>query len=319
MESNDPEDLPEPEEAITAALGTLQRATSDLADIQRLIDEMSAPSPDSGAEELITEVLERQHVHRAVRRPRLSDAIRAIEQFRQSILGAACSGRLTADWRDEHDDDTTALLRALKLQSRKRRKPLAKAQLDIEFPIPDAWQVVTLDFLIDRIEAGKSFSALGRPARADEWGVIKVSAMSWGNFREDENRAVPEGWEINPRCEIRSQDLLLSRANTEDLVGATILARETMPRLLLSDKSLRLIPYEVIDRMWLNYTLRSPLVRSQFSELATGTSDSMRNLSQDKVRSVTLCLPPTNEQIEIGRRLSALLSMADALVVREGW
>ena len=97
-----------------------------------------------------------------------------------------------------------------------------------------------------------------------------------------------------------------------------MLVGKTRPRLLLSDKSLRLIPHEGVDRTWLSYTLRSPLVRRQYSVEATGTSDSMRNLSQDKILSVTLPLPSTDEQREIGRRLSALLSLADSLTVRGG-
>jgi type I restriction enzyme, S subunit len=172
---------------------------------------------------------------------------------------------------------------------------------------------VTLGLLLDRIEAGKSFSALARPARDGEWGVVKVSAMSWGSFLADENKAVPEDRTINSDYEIRDGDLLLSRANTEDLVGATVLVGETRPRLLLSDKSLRLVPHEGIDKPWLNFTLRSSLVRAQFAERATGTSDSMRNLSQEKILATTLPLPSTAEQREIARRVDGLLGIAHRL------
>ena len=177
--------------------------------------------------------------------------------------------------------------------------------------LPSGWQAVTLDLLIERIEAGRSFNAEPRPATAKEWGVIKVSAMSWGRFLEDENKAVLDSRRINATYEIRSGDLLISRANTADLVGATVLVSNIRPRLLLSDKSLRLVPRRGIDKAWLNYILRSPLVRSQFSEWATGTSDSMRNLSQVKILAVTLPLPPTGEQREISRRVDQLLSTAD--------
>src|SRR5205823_3052814 len=39
--------------------------------------------------------------------PHLPAARRAIERFRQAVLAAACSGRLTADWRDKHPDLAT--------------------------------------------------------------------------------------------------------------------------------------------------------------------------------------------------------------------
>ena len=51
--------------------------------------------------------------------------------------------------------------------------------------------------LLHDIEAGKSLKIPGRPADDDKWGVIKVSAMTWGEFDE--------------RYEIEPGDLLLSR------------------------------------------------------------------------------------------------------------
>ncbi|WP_432941540.1 restriction endonuclease subunit S [Kribbella sp. CA-253562] len=241
----------------------------------------------------------------------LAQAQRAIERFRRSVLAAASLGRLTADWREEHKGGVDELVKSLRKTG--RRRPPTEPQADLIDELQADWEIVTLDLLIDHIEAGKSFSALGRPADPDEWGVIKVSAMSWGSFLEDENKAVPDGRHINPDFEVRSGDLLLSRANTADLVGATVLVGEIRPRLLLSDKSLRLVPRAGIEAPWLNYVLSSPLVRGQFSERATGTSDSMRNLSQAKILSTTLALPPTEEQKEIWRRVDELFKAANIL------
>lgn len=95
---------------------------------------------------------------------------------------------------------------------------------------------VRLECLIDRVEAGKSFGGSSPPAALDEWGIIKVSAMTWGEFRQDQNKAVPPD-RVDPRYEIRTGDLLVSRANTTAYVGAPVLVEKTRPRLLLSDKS----------------------------------------------------------------------------------
>ena len=316
-ESDDLDDLPEPEESISDALQGLRRAVATLTDIQRLVVTMTAPTLEADLTEMLASRLSDTDTQQAGPASRLSNVTRSVEQFRLSILGAACAGRVTADWRSLHTADAGALFRQLRVYRLARnRKPIAEPQEDLVDDIPAGWRLVTLDLLLRDIEAGKSFSALGRPADPDEWGVIKVSAMSWGNFLADENKAVPEGQDITHYYEIKPGDLLLSRANTEELVGATVLVGETRPRLLLSDKSLRLIPEQGVDRSWLNYTLRSPLVRRQFSTLATGTSDSMRNLSQDKILSATVPLPPTDEQVDIGKRVSVLLSMADSLIGR---
>lgn len=182
--------------------------------------------------------------------------------------------------------------------------------------IPSGWDIVVLDLLVDRIEAGKSFNAQPRPAQEGEWGVVKVSAMSWGRFLENENKAIPADKEINPVFEIRPGDLLISRANTAQLAGATVLVDQTRPRLLLSDKSLRLVTYPPIDKAWLNYTLRAPMIRRQFADRATGTSDSMRNLSQEKILATTLALPPIEEQVEIARLVDQLFALAGRLAAR---
>jgi type I restriction enzyme S subunit len=146
-----------------------------------------------------------------------------------------------------------------------------------------------------------------------QWGVIKVSAMSWGSFRKTENKALQPGQRPNTLHEIKEGDLLISRANTADLVGATVLVGECRPRLLLSDKSLRLVTIPDVSRPWLNYALRAPGSRLQFVDRATGTSDSMRNLSQDKILMTTLRLPPFEEQEEIARRVDHLYRRIDEL------
>ena len=167
--------------------------------------------------------------------------------------------------------------------------------------------------LLTDIEAGKSFKCHSRRADSDEWGVIKVSAMTWGLFREDENKAVLSEERVDSRWEIRPGDLLLSRANTTEHVGASVLVADCRPRLLLSDKSMRLIVNGDVHKPWLLYALRAPSVRSQMSAVATGTSDSMRNISQSKVRAVRLRVPPLEEQRRIVAEVEEQLSVIDAM------
>ena len=179
------------------------------------------------------------------------------------------------------------------------------------------WPETSVGELLGRISAGKSFRAETRPARGDEWGVIKVSAMTWGAFKAEENKAIPADREPDPRLEIKPGDLLLSRANTSAYVGATVLVGTTRPRLLLSDKSMRLEPKPNVDKRWLQLALSSPPLRRQMSAVATGTSDSMRNISQDKVRELRVKKPTTTEQqqvvAEVERKFSILDSMEAAV------
>ena len=177
--------------------------------------------------------------------------------------------------------------------------------------IPEGWAVVSLREILHGIEAGKSFECEQRQATPDEWGVIKVSAMTWGRFDEDENKAVPSSKDIEPRHEIHTGDLLLSRSNTVELVGASVLVHACRPKLLLSDKSMRLRACDEINRAWLQRILSSPGIRSQLSSVATGSSNSMRNVSQDKVLALHFGMPPKNEQQRIVEKVDELFSDLD--------
>lgn len=157
----------------------------------------------------------------------------------------------------------------------------------------------SLKDLISRIEAGKSFRCETRSADADEWGIVKVSAMTWGEFRADENKAISEPSLVNPAWEIKEGDILVSRANTHEYVGASVLVGPCRPQLLLSDKSLRLRPGRGVDAEWLQLALSTPSARAEISSLATGTKDSMRNISQSKLKAVRLYRPSLDRQKEL--------------------
>ena len=157
---------------------------------------------------------------------------------------------------------------------------------------------VSLASLISGVEAGKSLGGSAPPAALDEWGIIKVSAMTWGEFREQENKSIPTD-RADARYEIRPGDLLVSRANTAAYVGASVLVGDVRPRLLLSDKSLRLVPRPGVNAKWLNEVLQSPRARDQITALATGTKESMRNISQKSLLSVSVPNSSEDEQTAV--------------------
>ncbi|MFD5483559.1 restriction endonuclease subunit S [Streptomyces hawaiiensis] len=190
----------------------------------------------------------------------------------------------------------------------------AKAALvEGEVKLPEGWTWTTVGEVLVRSDSGKSFKCEPRPASSNEWGIVKVSAMTWGEFRAAENKALLDSSLVNPDYEIRTGDILVSRANTVDHVGAPVLVEDVRPRLLLSDKSLRLTPGEAINRHWFVHWLRSPVVRKAISAKASGTSDSMRNISQTDLRAIVIPLPPAAEQHRIADALDARLARLDEI------
>lgn len=176
-----------------------------------------------------------------------------------------------------------------------RVRALERSALDHHFGSDSGG--VPLDELVADISAGKSFGSSNAPAGAEEWGIIRVSAMTWGEFRPEENKAV-SAERVDLRFEIRPGDLLVSRANTSEYVGASVLVRSVRPKLLLSDKSLRVTPRQGVRVEWLWRALQAPSARRQISALATGTKDSMRNISQASLRRILLPKADLDEQVK---------------------
>lgn len=166
-----------------------------------------------------------------------------------------------------------------------------------------AARLVPLADLVSRVEAGKSYGSASRPADDHEWGIVKVSAMTWGEFRSHENKVVSDMSRVDPRFEIKAGDLLVSRANTTAYVGASVLVGPTRQRLLLSDKSLRLLPRPGVSAEYVHALLQAPRTRSQISALATGTKDSMRNISQGALLSVQVPDVKPELQAQVVQRL----------------
>lgn len=163
--------------------------------------------------------------------------------------------------------------------------------------LPSCWRVERLGHLLRRIEAGGAPQRENRPARDSEWGVLRVGAVTWGEYQPAENKALVAEGAIDGNLEVRPGDLLLSRANTPEFVGRTVFVRETPPRLLLSDKTLRLIAdHGKTTEAFLHIALSSDASRKQLSGAASGSSRSMFNISQESIRRVLIPMPPLDEQ-----------------------
>ncbi|MGW3644653.1 restriction endonuclease subunit S [Streptomyces sp. NPDC000878] len=180
-------------------------------------------------------------------------------------------------------------------------------------PPPTQWRWGNLDDVIARIETGRHLPCERRPAEENEWGIIKASAMTRGIFENDENKAIQGDIKVDPRNEIKQNDILVSRANTSDHVGAAVLVGECRPQLLLSDKSLRLVPKDGIEKKWLIQILSSPYVRREISHKATGTLKSMHNITQQNLMRIQIPIPPREEQSRIGEALKADIERIDRL------
>ena len=145
----------------------------------------------------------------------------------------------------------------------------------------------SLDSYLKQIESGKSFRCEERPPKKSEYGVIKVSAVTWGEFDENESKTCTHD-QFDESKRISNGDFLFSRANTIQLVGNCVIVKRVNKNLMLSDKILRFGFKGEILPQYVLYFLRSPFGRHQIQEFSTGNQESMRNIPQQSVRKIKI-------------------------------
>ncbi len=196
----------------------------------------------------------------------------------------------------------------------KKYEPPLEPEIERLPLLPPGWIWATVDTLLTAIEAGKSFRCDPDPPGPNAVGVVKVSAVTWGVYQENESKTCTDSGLINPDYFIAEGDFLFSRANTIELVGACVIVHAVTRRIMLSDKILRFrLADETWDR-WLLYCLRSAHGRKQIERLATGNQDSMRNIGQDRIRQIPIPIPPLAERHQIIGEIEKQFTRLDAAV-----
>ena len=154
-----------------------------------------------------------------------------------------------------------------------------------------------LDDVLLSIQSGRSPGLPDVPADQGEWGVLKVSAVQPRGLNHTENKAVRNRSLIDESIEVKQGDLLMTRANTDDLIGLSCIAEDPPQGLMLCDKTLRLdVNPELTIPEFVNLVLGLGEVRNQIRAMASGTSGSMKNISQDSIRELRIPLPALDVQ-----------------------
>lgn len=247
-----------------------------------------------------------------------------LAKLKQSILQEAIQGKLTEDWRAAHPDVEPASQLLKRIQAEKARliaanklrpeKLLPKiTPEEIPFEIPDEWAWCRFSNVQIFSDAGSSPKCDERPVVGKEWGILKVSATSGARFRQGENKFFQTEAPDSNSAIVFEGDFILSRANTKELAGNSVLVEGLTLNLLLSDKTVRFHISNEVSSRYANLVNKAGFVREHFIAHATGASPSMKNLSRDAIISHLFPLPPLAEQAAIVARVEALMSSCRAL------
>jgi type I restriction enzyme S subunit len=272
-----------------------------------------------------------------VARARLSRVPTILKRFRQSVLAAACSGRLTADWREEQPTIQAASVRVTQLAAKRRalwehceQSRLASAETgtqrfskykppfepanspDLELPESWCWATVSHLALQDVGLAFKSAEFAGKGIRLLRGENVEPGSLRWAETRywPKEKLAGLEYLLIGEGEIILAMDrpvistgLKIARAKASDLP------------CLLVQRVMRFKTVEPETAGFLYLCLQHPGFIGFLTHDGMTGSD-LPHITGTGVAEYPIALPPLDEQREIVRRVDAIFALADAIEKR---
>lgn len=219
-------------------------------------------------------------------RERLARVPLLLKRFRQSALEAACSGRLTADWRGEALPDDGEL--------------------------PSTWRWARFGDVMSELKNGISTRPNQEPPGNP---ILRISAARPGAVLLSDLRYLPNSDDLIPTYSIRDGDLLFTRYNGSlDLLGVCGMVRGIGSDVVLYPDKLMRVRFDRTDvsPAYCELYFQSPQARDRLTAKAK-SSAGQQGVSGADIRSQQIALPSISEQNEIVRRVSALFAFADAI------
>jgi type I restriction enzyme S subunit len=181
--------------------------------------------------------------------------------------------------------------------------------------LPTHWRGVRVKHILRSVEQGWSPQCEAFPVQSTaEWGVLKVGCVNGGVFEPAQNKRLPDDLTPLPELALQAGDVLVSRANTRDLVGSAAVVPTDHPNLLLCDKLYRLrVAPALCAPEFLARWLGTPFARGWIEMAASGASASMVNVSQSTILELPIAIPPLAEQFAIEAHVRERSAALDAL------
>lgn len=168
---------------------------------------------------------------------------------------------------------------------RAEEQSISKLETLVKNLAPETNRTVPIGEYVERIVSGKSLKEHSTPGGPR---VLKISSTTSGYFKPEESKPLDPSYEPPEHHRVQEGDLLVSRANTTELVGASAIVDQPYENLLLPDKLWRLVTKDSVDPFFLWACLQHPLTRNAISKASSGSGGSMKNISQTDFLSVEI-------------------------------
>jgi len=241
-----------------------------------------------------------------------------LKRFRQSVLAAACSGRLTAAWRHAQPNAPSLedvlnkiLRRRLEQASTQREKERIREIFsysekgDREL-LPVDWEYIALGKLCESFQYGTSKkSQPSGKVPVLRMGNIQNGYIDWSDLVYTSNDLEIKKHTLSPG------DVLFNRTNSPELVGKTGIYNGERPAAF-AGYLIRINNVDELQSEYLNYCLNTPYAKEFCSQVKTdGVSQS--NINAQKLGKFEVPFCSKDEQKEIVGRVEALFKLADEI------
>ena len=239
--------------------------------------------------------------------------------YRASVLKAAVEGDLTADWRSAHPEvePASTLLQRILAERRARweqgqlrayadggktppknwkakyKEPVAPELAELP-PLPAGWEWVGFD-QIGAIQGGLQKSPARAPKR-NHFPYLRVANVRRGRLQLDELRR----FELTPqelrKLRLETGDVLLVEGNgSRTEIGRCALWNGEIEDCVHQNHIIRVRLATGVSPQYVDVFLNSPIGQFAIQQAASSTSG-LYTLSVNKVKRLSLPLPPTAEQ-----------------------
>jgi type I restriction enzyme S subunit len=126
--------------------------------------------------------------------------------------------------------------------------------------------------------------------------VLKTGAATFGWFDPEQYKYLPQDYEPLPQHKVEAGDVMISRMNTPDLVGACSYVFEAPEDMYYPDRLWKVIPKNQANPIFIWQLLWDPEIRRQIKEKSGGTSGTMHNISKPKLLEIKCINVSVKEQ-----------------------
>jgi type I restriction enzyme S subunit len=173
--------------------------------------------------------------------------------------------------------------------------------------VPEDWEVVEFGDFLSGLEGGVSVNSVeDMNAFSHGMSILKTSCVANGYFNPSEGKGIVPKDIKRAKLNPKKGCIIISRMNTPDLVGEIGYVDNDYLNLFLPDRlwQTKYNSSVEVNGRWLAFMLSYPDVSKKIKEAATGTSNSMKNISKGNLLAIKFAAPNCEEQTAIATILS---------------